>query len=368
MGSNNNVSPQNRKKIWIDLDNSPHVPFFKPIIDELENRGYGTVVTARDCFQVCGLADLLNVPYKRIGRHYGKNMALKAFGLAVRSLRLLYVGLRERPDLAVSHGSRSQLVAAWMLRIPSIAMDDYEHSTEVIKPTWMIMPEVIPEKSIKPGKVAVLRYPGIKEDVYVPNFEPDPKILDDLGLAEGTLLVTIRPPATEAHYHNRESDKLFVAAVDLIGLKDNARMVMLPRNEKQAAHIRKLWSDWCTNGKIVIPNHVIDGLNLIWHSDLVISGGGTMNREAAALGVPVYSIFRGEIGAVDEYLVKSGRLTLLENVEDIQAKLSIIKRAHLSGVRNVNRKALSSIVEGIIQALKANPHDKQASRDIACFK
>jgi uncharacterized protein len=344
---------KNGKKIWIDLDNSPHVPFFKPIIEQLEKQGYVVIVTARDCFQVCGLADLLNVPYKKIGRHYGKNMALKALGLVIRSLRLLTVGLMEKPDLAVSHGSRSQLLAAWVLGIPSIAMDDYEHSTEVVKPTWMIMPEAIPETSVKPGKMGVLRYPGIKEDVYVPSFQPDPKILEELGLKEGELLVTIRPPATEAHYHNPESDKLFEATVVRIGGQQNARMVILPRNERQAASIRKSWPEWCTNGKIVIPNHVVDGLNLIWSSDLVISGGGTMNREAAALNVPVYSIFRGKIGAVDEYLVKGGRLTLIEDVEDIKSKLLVVKRTRPSGSPDADGKALTSIVEGISKALRA---------------
>jgi len=168
-------------------------------------------------------------------------------------------------------------------------------------------------------------------------------------------LVTIRPPATEAHYHNPQSEALFAAVVKLLGAVQNARMVILPRNEVQEEEIRRDWREWCGTEKIIIPGKVVDGLNLLYHSDLVISGGGTMNREAAALGVPVYSIFRGKIGAVDRYLVKSGRLTLLENVGDVQSKLVLAKRTPSSKNQSINGKALHSIVEGIIQALEASP-------------
>src|SRR2546422_1839142 len=212
-----------RKKIWIDMDNSPHVPFFKPIMLELEKRGYSIVLTARDCFQVCELADLFNLHYKKIGHHYGKNKLLKVTGLFLRALQLLPTGLNEKPVLAVSHGSRAQLLAAMILRIPSISMDDYEYSREIADPTWMIMPEVIPEDYVKAAKDRVFRYPGIKEDVYVTSFQPDPNLREFLGLEPTELVVTIRPPATEAHYHNPLSEKLFEASLDFIVSKEGDR-------------------------------------------------------------------------------------------------------------------------------------------------
>jgi predicted glycosyltransferase len=167
------------------------------------------------------------------------------------------------------------------------------------------------------------------------------------------LLVTIRPPATEAHYHNPESELLFEATIDFLGQHENTRMVILPRNEvKQTAWVKSNWSTLCESRKIIIPEHVVDGLNLIWHSDLVISGGGTMNREAAALGVPVYSIFRGKIGAVDRYLSNNGRLVLLTSVEDVRTKILLNKRSRSNELGNFNHQALQTIVSHIETILK----------------
>ena len=108
----------------------------------------------------------------------------------------------------------------------------------------------------------------------------------------------------------------------------------------------------CEEGKIIIPEKVVDGLNLIWNSDLVISGGGTMNREAAALGVPVYSIFRGKIGAVDRYLSENGRLTLIKNIEDIRTKITLVKREQQLAPKQKNNSALKSIVDGVISVIE----------------
>jgi predicted glycosyltransferase len=347
---NNNLSISDSKKIWVDLDNSPHVPFFRPIIAELEKRGYPVLITARDRFQVCELVDRLNMRYRSIGRYYGKNKIVKLFWLVIRAIQLTPLVIKERPRLAISHGSRSQVIVANFLRIPSIVILDYEHSKRVpfIRPTWVIMPEIIPDKVYKKKKKRILKYPGIKEDVYVPNFEPDPRIKGELGLNGKNLVVTIRPPATEAHYHNPESEDLFKAIIDFLGHKQNIQMILLPRTDKQTAFIKRFWPEWSANGRIIIPDHVVDGLNLIWHSDLVVSGGGTMNREAAALDVPVYSIFRGKIGAVDRYLEGKGKLILLESVEDIRTKVSLTKRALRENVEKRNNATLNTIVNSII--------------------
>lgn len=342
-------------KIWIDLDNSPHVPFFVPVIRELEKRGHTVTITARDCFQVCGLADLYGFHYKRIGKHFGKHLLLKIFGTMYRSLQLLAFAHAQKAELALSHGSRSQLVASKMLGIPSVLINDYEHSSglKFIHPNTFIGPELISKSKRNNGHSRFRSYPGIKEDVYVPDFEPDPRILKDLGIEENSIVATIRPPATEAHYHNPESEKLFEAVVNFIGSTPNARIVMLPRNEKkQGDFIKSRWADWCREGKLIIPENVVNGLNLIWHSDLVVSGGGTMNREAAALGVPVYSIFRGTIGAVDRYLEKENRLTLIESVEDVKNRISVIRRKKKNQTNSRDRRTLISIVDAIEACLQ----------------
>ncbi|MGI0016700.1 MAG: DUF354 domain-containing protein, partial [Nitrososphaera sp.] len=165
------------------------------------------------------------------------------------------------------------------------------------------------------------------------------------------LVVTIRPPATEAHYHNVKSEELFAAAIDFLGQNQNTRMVLLPRHEKQAAMVRKMWPKWCSSGKIIIPDCVVNGLNLIWHSDLVISGGGTINREAAALGAPAYSIFSGKIGAIDQHLAQWGRLILLKNVTDIRTKIVLRRWQRPATPDHSHRVALDHIVDRVVAIL-----------------
>ena len=342
-------------KIWIDLDNSPHVPFFAPIVEELEKRSYSIVLTARDCFQVRELADLFHLDYKLIGRHYGQNKIRKVAGLCLRALQLIPTILKEKPDLAVSNGSRSQLIVSASLGIPSLFLGDYEFATNwaFIQPTRLVCPEVIPNAAFRLDPNRILKYPGIKEDVYVPRFVPDPGIRAQLGLQEQDIVVTIRPPANEAHYHNPQSDELFDAAVEFLSKKPQLKLVALPRNEKQATWLRERWPDLFSASTMRIPEKIVDGLNLIWHSDFVISGGGTMNREAAALDVPVYSIFRGKIGAVDQYLSKTGRLVLLESLEDLHTKILPVRRERPARPKNRQSAALSKIVEQIVATTKA---------------
>lgn len=337
--------PEDAKKIWIDLENSPHVPFFHPIMAELKKK-YRIVLTARDCFQVCGLADLFHMRYRRIGRHYGKNVFNKFAGLLIRTLQIAPLALRERPDLAMNHGSRSQLLICSLLNIPSLLLMDYEHSVKLADPTWIMMPDVIPAGNVHFDPGRIIHYPGIKEDVYVPSFRPEAGIMKDLGLSPEGLIVTIRPPATEAHYHNPEGEKLFSDVINYLGTRQ-ATLVVLPRNDRQKASVLATWPQWCAQGIVKVPEKVVDGLNLIWHSDLVISGGGTINREAAALGVPVYSIFRGKLGALDKYLAESGRLVLIRDKSDF-AGIALVKR-----VKSLSVKERPAALEKILETITA---------------
>jgi predicted glycosyltransferase len=207
--------------------------------------------------------------------------------------------LREKPDLTLSHGSRAQLLAGRVLRVPNTTIHDYKFTAKVgsLRPDWLFSPSYIPHAQSKEIRRREMKYPGLKEDVYVPRFRPDPLLKGQLGLNSANLAFTVRPPATEAHYHNSEAEVLFDAALNMFTQHLEVCAVLLPRNEKQEESLRKQWKEWIDRRKIIIPSHVVDGLNLIWHSDLVVSSGGTMNREAAALSVPVYSVFRGRIGA-----------------------------------------------------------------------
>lgn len=343
------------KTVWIDIDNSPHVPFFLPIIHELKEQGIELVLTARNIYQVVELLEFFQLPCKVIGRHYGKNKFLKVFGNLLRTVELAPTAAGQRPDLAISHGSRAQLLISKALGIPTIMLHDYEHSTKTgfIESDWIMMPDVIPAGAMSKKQARVLRYPGLKEDVYVPGFRPDPSILNQLGISHDELVVAIRPPATEAHYHNPESEVLFAETMRFLGSIPKVRAVTLPRNGRQAEQLRKDWKELIADGRMIIPSSPVDGLNLIWFSEFVVSGGGTMNREAAALGVPVYSIFRGKIGAVDRYLAEQGRMTLIERPEEVATKIKVCRWNRPSKPDGRSRPALHYIVNCVMSVLAA---------------
>ena len=336
-----------RKTIWIDMDNTPHVPFFKPIIRELERRDFRVILTSRDAFQVNDLANENGLVFKSIGRHYGKYMILKIMGWIWRAFQLAPYAIRNKPDLAISHGSRSQALIANLLRIPTVVIADFEHAKAppLAHGKWKIMPEFI--SSEKRSNRRLLKYSGLKEDVYVSGFAPDRGILADLGLSELDFVVTIRPPATEAHYRNPQSDSLFSEVMAWVISNSDAKIVLLPRNMRQENHIRKHFKSWFAEKRVIIPDKAIDGLNLLFFSDLVISGGGTMNREGAALGIPVYSIFRGPLGDVDRHLESEGRLVMVASPEEMRTKIKLDKRKKCLSFKYEDRPALRNIISHI---------------------
>jgi predicted glycosyltransferase len=353
------TSPDARRKIWIDLDNSPHVPFFIPIKRELEQRGHAVMITTRDCFQTCALAEFHHLPHRAIGKHYGASKTLKVAGTMWRALQLMPTALRERPDVSLSHGSRALILVSWLLRIPTILFFDYEHARmlPLARPDVGMAPAILETSRIRTRfKSGLHVYQGLKEDVYIPSFTPDASIRGKLGLPGDAVVVTVRPPATEAHYHRPAGDQLFVETVEFLAGHPQVRMVILPRNDKtERARLQRLWPELCERRTIIIPAEPLNGLDLIWHSDLVISGGGTMNREAAALGVPVYSIFGGEIGAVDRYLADTGRLTLIETVQDVRTKIRPVKRPVPKSRRAGDNRALTEIMGLLDRWLQAPP-------------
>jgi uncharacterized protein len=342
-----------RQTIWIDLENTPHIPFFRPIIRELEARGLRVVLTAREAFQTVEMASRYGLKFTKVGRHYGQNSVMKVAGLATRAMQLLPFIMREKPALALSHGSRGQILACNLTGIPTVLVMDYEHSRNppMTRPRWEIVPDVITDEMLHTtDKTRARRYSGIKEDVYVPDFTPDAAIVDQLGLRD-RIIVTVRPPATEAHYHNPEAEALFDAFMERVCARDDVLAVLLPRNRAQRETIETSRAHWFRDGKVIIPRDVVDGLNLLWYSDFAVSGGGTMNREAAALGVPVYSIFRGKMGAVDRGLVAQNRLVMIENVEQVASRIRIEKRVRPQGNAARNSRALADIVGHVLDIL-----------------
>ena len=353
-------------KIWIDLDNTPHVPFFIPIIRELESSGHKVVLTARDAFQVCELADKKGLNYVKVSRHFGKKPIMKIIGLLWRSSQLLHFFLRSRPDLALSLGARSQTIICNLFRIPTIIVADYEHarSTPLTHSRWLIIPAAISNEGLYQKAGRIRHYRGLKEDVYVPEFKPDFSLLEELGLRLNEIIVTVRPPADEAHYHNLESDLLLIELMKRIYQTSGIRAVLLPRNHLQEKTLRAVHPEWFIKRRTIVPSRALDGLNLLWFSDFVVSGGGTMNREAAALGIPVYSIFRGKTGAVDHMLEREGRLTMIHNVEEVWTKIRFVRREKNKEPVRQPRPALQDIINHIEEILRIERERFHKSKNI----
>lgn len=343
--------------IWIDLDNTPHVFFFRPIIGELESRGFEIVLTARNCAQTCELADRFDLDYNLVGAHHGKNKLFKIAGLIGRGIKLAKAVRPRKPVLALSHGSRAQIIGSNILGINNMIITDYEHAKGIpfTRVDAFMTPDLI---SFEPGErkePRLLNYPGIKEDVYLPYFSPDKRVFDELKLSDEKIIVTMRPPAFDSHYHKEDSKVLFLSTMAHLLENEEVLVVMMPRNEKQKNWVKEKWMKETDAGRIVIPEKAIDGLSMMYYSDLVISGGGTMNREAAALGVPVYSIFRGTIGSVDKHLAEMGRLVLLENEDDIKERVKIEKwdRPQWSADgQSSTMKAIVDKIEGFVKEIQ----------------
>ncbi len=306
--------------IWIDLDNAPHVPLFAPLIREFQRQGHRTLVTARDYGYTRDLMDQKGIPYDLVGRHPGKKRFLKVVGLLARVAALVRWSRGKKIDVAVSHGSRALVLACAILRIPCVTMYDYEFvftrifnslSTKVMLPD-AFSDDVLEALGLRSDRVIL--YPGLKEEIYLGDFSPDPSILDQLGVKGDQVVVTIRPPATAAHYHNPLSEKIMQVLTDRVSAQSDVIGLVLPRTIEQGDAVRKTLKN---PANFRILKRAVDGLNLIAHSDLVVGGGGTMNREAALLGVPVYSVFTGRVGTVDRALSEEGKLVLVRALDDV---------------------------------------------------
>ena len=311
--------------IWIDLDNAPHAHFFAPIVRELPHHGYRPLITVRNFGQTEGLASSYGMQFETIGTHAPRrSFASRGLATVFRAAQLAEFGMAHRPVAAVSHGSRSLTLAAAALGIPSIALYDYEHiSADVFQRLCrrVLVPEVVLQRGDnRDGRCG---YPGFKEDVYIHDFAPDRRILSQLALDPRRLIVTVRPPATWAHYHSDHSTVLFRALIENLRSQHDAQIVVLARTAAQAA---ELASDFSLHrSPFQLTSATVDGLSLLHFSDAVFSGGGTMVREAALLGAASYSTFAGRPGAVDLELERLGKLTMLRTTDDV-ARLSFRKR------------------------------------------
>ena len=316
-------------RIWIDLANSPHVPFFAALVPEFKQRGHQIEVTARDYAQTVELAKMAGLMPVVIGGHGGGKLAGKAGNLVGRAAALGKWARGRGLDLAVSHNSYAQIAAASGLGIKTVTLMDYEHQPAnhlaFRLASRVIVPRSFPDSALKrfgASRGKVKRYEGTKEDVYLADFVPDTsfvKKLGTLGVLSKDVLVVIRPPAHEALYHRFENE-LFAEMLNGLCLRDDVKVILLARTSDQRQEYEAL-----SKSNLILPREALDGANLIAAADLVISAGGTMNREAAALGVPAATIYAGEWAAIDEELVREGRLLRITSPADLQL-LPIVKK------------------------------------------
>ena len=314
-------------RIWIDLTNSPHVLVMRPVIQRLRAGGHEVRVTARDFAQTIELCDRFGIAHSEIGSHRGGRVLDKARGLASRSAALVRWAREDvraadgrRFDIALGHGSNDVTVAAAILRIPSATMFDYEwatvqHNLNCRLARAVVVPQAIPpERLARYGAKGKLRpYEGLKEEYYLADFEPSQDVLEELALERARPIVVVRPPPEVSLYHRFQND-LFTAVLERLrraALEAGVQPVVLPRVPAQREQLAGVPG-------FVVPERAIDAQSLIAHADLVISAGGTMNREAVALGTPVYTTFEGRLGAVDERLIAEGRLHRLEAPEGLE--------------------------------------------------
>jgi predicted glycosyltransferase len=356
-------------RVWIDLTNSPHVLVMRPVIEALREDGHVVRVTARDFAQTLQLLERFGISHTAIGHHRGERLADKALGLASRSAALVrwarsegrdvghagkarYAGHADsgadhrsgsrrvargqRPfDIALGHGSNDVSVAARLLGIPCSTTFDYEwaavqHHVNCRLAQAVVVPDAIPpERLERYGAKGKLRaYEGLKEEYYLADFEPESTVLNDLGIEQARPLVVVRTPPEVSLYHRFEND-LFADVLTRLreaAASDGVQSVVLPRTDSQRAQLRGVPG-------FTVPERAIDAQSLIAYADLVISAGGTMNREAVALGTPVYTTFEGRLGAVDERLIAEGRLRKLANV----AQLDLAKREPSAATSRIRR-------------------------------
>jgi uncharacterized protein len=339
-------------RIWIDLDNSPHVQFFPPIIKRLEEAGYRVEITARRFGQVEEMARSHGLSYLVIGEHRTPHFFLtRATATVLRAAKLLRYCRQVQPAIAVSHGSRAQVLAAWLLGIPVMTIYDYEFVDSKVfsrMATKLLMPETIPVATLEGRHIdlnKVIRYPGFKENVYLSGWSNSPGVMDELKLDPGKLIITVRPPATWAHYQNPFSEVLFRALVERLRDDREAQVVVLPRTRKQGEQMKKAYG--MRSAPFRVADKAVDALSLMAHSDAVLSGGGTMAREAAILGTPAYSLFAGKPGAVDAALERDGKLVILRKIEEVK-NLRFEKNARSARSNTADSRTGEVILQHII--------------------
>ena len=307
-------------RVWVDLTNTAHVLVLRPLVELLERDGHEVEITARPLSHTLELLDDWGHRYEALGRYGGVARAGKARAAAGRVAELLRFARGRGFDCALAHGSTDLPVVCRALRIPNSTMFDYEwaalqHHVNCRLASRVLVPDAIPAERLarygaRPPKL--VRYPGLKEEYYLADFEPDAGVLDALGLDREPPLCVVRTAPSYALYLGGSENPLLPRLLRHLSDGEGAQTVVLARTPEQRADVRALGLE-----RVVVPERTVDGRSLVALADVLVSAGGTMNREAAVLGTPVWSMFEGPLGGVDEQLVREGRLGILSDAAQI---------------------------------------------------
>jgi predicted glycosyltransferase len=308
--------------IWIDFSTAPDPLFFRPLIERLHKRGHTTWLTAREFSETTRIARACGLQFEVVGEHGGSTLTGKSLAILKRAANLTRMARREQVDLALGFNSYAQAVAARIAGIPLATCMDYEYqpanhiafrlARRVIVPHGFDI-RTLRRQGGTPAKVVF--HDGLKEHVTLADFQPDqsfPQLLAELGIDQSDVLVTMRPPATQSSYHRFEN-ALFDSVLQYLASQPGVKVLVLPRYASQADQYRQL-----ALKSLIVPEKVLDGLNLVYWSDLVISAGGSMNREAVVLGTPAYTVFKGTMAGVDQNLIADGLLGIISEEEDVR--------------------------------------------------
>ncbi|HKO37424.1 MAG TPA: DUF354 domain-containing protein [Solirubrobacterales bacterium] len=337
-------------KVWVDMSAPAHVLVLRPIIERLRGEGHEVEITSRDYAQTQQLLELHGMGHTPIGRHGGASRLRKAASLAGRTSGMLRFGRGRHFDLALAHGSNDLALAAKALGVPEANMHDYEfavtqHRIGCRLARRVMFPDSVPLERLRRFGVTADKYfpyPGLKEEYYLYEFEPDAEALRRLGVDEERVVVIVRPPPDVSLYH-RKSNPLFPKVLDRLGRDGEVQAVVLPRTQEQREFIEGLRLP-----SVIVPPGAVEAQSLIALADLVVSAGGTMNREAAALGTPVYTTYGGRLGGVDEALIRSGRMRPLTDPRAVELR----KR---TAEATATRRDPSFLVETILGTVGASP-------------
>src|SRR5436190_3736652 len=309
-------------RVWADISAPAHVLVLRPIITRLRAAGHEVLVTSREYTQTEELLDLHGIDHTTIGRHGGASRSRKLARLMQRTPAMRRFARGRRFDLAIAHGSYDLVMAARSLRIPVANMHDYEfavtqHRIGCRLATRVIFPEAVPPERLRRfgvGPEKLFQYPGLKEEYYLADFEPHPVVFDQLGVNRQRIVVIVRPPPDVSLYH-RKSNPLFPQVLAYLGNEGGVQAVVLPRTHAQRQYVQGL-----ALPSVIVAEKAVEAQSLVGLADLVVSAGGTMNREAAALGTPVYTTYGGRLGGVDEALIRTGRLRPLTDPRALELK------------------------------------------------